>query len=311
MSDVLPSSLTRRQFLRAGTAVVATATALPTPAAAEPLLRSPLPGGKGSVARVGLGTWQVFDVNSDATKRAALTEVLREFAAAGADVVDTSPMYGSSETVLGDLAAETGLRPKLFFATKVWTPGVEAGGKQMEESLRRLRTDHVELMQVHNLVDWRAHLPALRSWKNSGRARMIGITHYHSGAFDEVARVLRAEPWGFLQLNLSLDEPEAAETLLPLCAERGVGFISNRPFGGGGAFSRTKGKPIPEWAARELGIQSWAQWLLKWVLGHAAVTCAIPGTSDPRHLRDNLGAARGPVPDAKQRERMLREWRAL
>lgn len=260
--------------------------------------------------RLGLGTWQAFDVGAEIGVRAQLATVLREFVAAGATLVDTSPMYGSAERVLGELMAETGLREKLFVATKVWTTGRAAGVDQMEESLRLLRTDRVELMQIHNLVDWRTHLATLREWQAAGRARLIGVTHYSTGALDDLARVVRRERLDFVQYALSLEEPEAARDFLHLCSDRGVAFIANRPFGGGGALTRARGKPLPPWAA-ELGIVSWAQFLLKWVLSHPEVTCAIPGTSRPQHLRDNLDAARGAPPDAATRTRMAAAWRAI
>lgn len=309
----MTTPLSRREFLRLGAGATALACGLPgrgAPAALSAPARARIPSSGVEITRIGLGTWQTFDVGGDAARRAQLAEVLRVFTAQGGDVVDTSPMYGSAEAVLGDLAAGTGLRDRLFLATKVWTTGGPAGVRQMEESLRLLRTDRVELMQIHNLTDWRTHLKTLRAWKEQGRARHIGITHYVGSAYPEVARILRREPLDFLQLNLSLDEPGAAGELLPLCADRGVAFIANRPFGGGGAFARTRNRPLPEWAG-ELGIGTWAQFLLKWVLSHPGVTCAIPGTSRPEHMRDNLGAALGLMPDAAARRRMEETWRAL
>ena len=306
-------SLSRRDFLRLGTGAALAVTcgarlgAQPAPGL---LASATIPSTGEAIARIGLGTWQTFDVGENAARRAQLAQVLREFAAAGARMVDTSPMYGSAEGVLGDLMAESGLREKLFVATKVWTTGRAAGIAQMEESLRLLRTDRVELMQVHNLVDWRTHLPTLREWKDRGRTRLIGLTHYSAGALDDLARVVRSERVDFVQYALSLDEPEAAGDFLRLCADRGVAFIANRPFGGGGSLSRVRGKPLPPWAA-ELGIASWAQFLLKWVLSHPEVTCAIPGTSRPEHLRDNLAAARGALPDDAARTRLASAWREL
>lgn len=274
------------------------------------LHRAPWPGGVRTVARVGLGTWQVFDVGPGAAERAPLAAVLRTLVEAGAEMVDTSPMYAPAETVLGDLAAETDLREKLFFATKVWTTGEAEGVAQMEDSLRKLRTDRVELMQVHNLVDWRTQLRTLRRWKEEGRVGAIGVTHYLESAYDDVARIVRTEAIDCVQLPLSLMEPQAAARVLGLCAERGVAFIANRPFGGGGAFRRVREKALPSWAA-EYGISSWAQFFLKWILGHPEVTCTIPGTSNARHMVDNLGAARGRLPDAAARQRMTEYWRTL
>lgn len=274
-----------------------------------PLATATIPSTGERIPRLGLGTWQTFDIGDDPAARAQLAAVLREFAAAGARLVDTSPMYGRSERVLGELVTQEGLRERLFIATKVWTTGRAAGVAQMEESLRLLRTDRVELMQIHNLVDWRTHLATLREWKERGRARLIGVTHYSAGALDDLARVVQSEPLDFVQYALSLDEPEAAADFLKRCADRGVAFIANRPFGGG-ALARVRGKPLPPWCA-ELGIGSWAQFLLRWVLSHPEVTCAIPGTSRPQHLRDNLSAARGPMPDAATRAKLAAAWREV
>lgn len=308
----MPAPLSRREFLRLGTAAALASACGVRSAAADapaPLATAVIPSTGQVMPRLGLGTWQTFDVGDDAARRAQQAQVLREFAAAGARLVDTSPMYGSAERVLGDLMAETGVREKLFVATKVWTTGRAAGVAQMEESLRLLRTERVELMQIHNLVDWRTHLATLRDWKTEGRTRLIGLTHYSAGALDELARVVRSERIDFVQYALSLDEPEAAGDFLRLCADRGVAFIANRPFGGGGALARVRGKALPPSLA-EHGIGSWAQLLLKWVLSHPEVTCAIPGTSRPEHLRDNLAAARGPVLDARARAQLAAAWRA-
>lgn len=303
--------MNRRDFLRlsAGFAVLACGLRGESPAS-TPLMHATIPSSGRQVARVGLGTWRVFDVGSDLTRRTQLAAVLRDYAAAGGDVVDTSPMYGSAETVLGDLAAETGLREKLFFATKIWTSGAEAGLAQMESSLRKLRTSRVELMEIHNLLDWRAHLPNLRRWKEEGRVAHIGVTHYAAGTLDELTRVVRAEKLDFVQYALSLEEPQAAGDFLKLCADRGVAFIANRPFAEGAAFARTRGKSLPPWAA-ELGITSWAQFLLKWILAHPEVTCTIAGTSRVEHLRDNLGAGRGAPLTAADRDRLAAFWRGL
>jgi len=280
------------------------------PGGSSALHRSVIPSSKTSVARVGLGTWQTFDVGRDATKRAQLAEVLKVFTDAGASVVDTSPMYGTSEEVLGDLVRDTGLRAKLFLATKVWTSGEQAGIEQMNASFRLLRADRVELMQIHNLLDRRVHIRTLRKLKEQGKAAHIGLTHYTQPAAGALAKIIQEEPVDFVQFALSLDEPEATTELLATCAERGVAFLANRPFGGGGSFTKTRGKALPPWA-KELGIESWAQFLLKWVLSHPEVTCAIPGTGKPEHMRDNLAAARGPLPDAADRARMRAAWAAL
>jgi len=253
-----------------------------------------------SLPKIGLGTWQTFDVGNDAAARAPLREVLKLL---NGNVVDSSPMYGSSEAVAGDLIAELRLRERLFIATKVWTSGREDGSAQMETSFRRLRVKVMDLMQVHNLVDVATHTKTLQEWQQHGRIRHIGITHYTASAYPEVERWLRTGNYEFVQINYSLAERDAEKRVLPLAKEKNMGVIINRPFAEGALFRRTKGKQLPPWAG-ELGIESWAQYFLKWIVSHPAVTCAIPGTARPEHMRDNLAAAQGPLPDAAARRRM-------
>jgi diketogulonate reductase-like aldo/keto reductase len=262
-----------------------------------------------TIPRIGLGTWQTFDVGTDAAARAQLREVLRIFAGAG-KLIDSSPMYGSSESVAGDLIAELGLRERLFIATKIYTTGRDAGIQQMETSFKRLRVERMDLMQVHNLVDVGTHTETLKQWKAQGRVRHTGITHYTSSAYAEVERWLKTGAYDFVQINYSLAERDAEKRLLPLARERKIAVIINRPFAEGALFRRTKGKVLPPWAA-ELGIASWAQYFLKWIVSHRAVTCAIPGTGRPEHMRDNLGAAQGPLPDAATRKRMTEYFDSL
>lgn len=257
----------------------------------------PIPRTREALPVVGCGTWIGFDVAPDSAEYQRLRGVIDVLFAAGGSVLDSSPMYGRSEAVTGDLLAASNQRAKAFLATKVWTSGRDAGIAQMEQSFQRLRTERIDLMQVHNLVDWRLHLKTLRDWKDKGRVRYIGITHYTASAYPEVEAVLRAEPLDFLQINYSIDAPDAAQRLLPLAAERGVAVIVNLPFGGGGLLRRLGGKPLPAWAA-EIGCTSWAQVLIKFVLSHPAVTCTIPGTSRPEHMADNAAAGVGPLPDA-------------
>jgi diketogulonate reductase-like aldo/keto reductase len=229
--------------------------------------------------------------------------VLQRFVALGGRVIDSSPMYGSAESVVGDLAAETGLAGKLFLATKVWTSGREAGLRQMEQSLRRLRTQRLDLMQIHNLVDWRTHLRTLREWKQAGRVRYIGLTHYTASAHAELEGALRAEPVDFVQINYSLGERDAERRLLPFAQERGIAVLVNRPFSEGDLFRRVRSTPLPPWAA-EIRCESWAQLFLKWIVAHPAVTCAIPATSSPEHLADNMQAGLAPLPDQAMRDRI-------
>ncbi len=269
------------------------------------LLARPIPRTGELLPVIGLGTWQTFDVGRRESERAPRREVLREFVRLGGSVVDSSPMYGESESVVGDLGAELSVHKRLFFATKVWTRGRDAGIRQMEESFRRLRAQRMDLMQVHNLVDWRTHLVTLRRWKEQGKVRYIGVTHYTAGAYDELARVLETEELDFVQLNYSIAEREAERRMLPLAAEKRMGVLVNRPFAQAALLSKVRGMPLPPWAG-EIGCASWAQFFLKFVISHPAVTCAIPGTSKVQHLVDNMNAGVPPLPDTVTRERMAR-----
>jgi len=255
---------------------------------------------------VGCGTWRTFDVGTRPDERAPLAEVLRILFDAGGSVIDSSPMYGAAEGVVGDLLAAAGTRGKAFIATKVWTSGRDAGIAEMQRSMALLRTDRIDLMQVHNLVDWRVHLPTLRAWKAEGRLRHLGVTHYTPSAHDELEAVLRAERWDFVQLNYALDDRAVERRLLPLAAERGIAVIVNQPFGGGGLLRRLLGRTLPDWAG-DIGCTSWAQLLLKFVLANPAVTCVIPGTGKPQHMRDNVQAGLGTYPDAAFVRRMVSE----
>ncbi|HKW91672.1 MAG TPA: aldo/keto reductase [Methylomirabilota bacterium] len=237
-------------------------------------------------------------------------ETLRVLAEAGGRVIDSSPMYGSAETVTGRLATELGLASKLFVATKVWTSGRQAGIRQMEDSMRKLRVERLDLMQVHNLVDVTTHLTTLRDWKAAGRVRYLGITHSHAEAHAELERLIEPGGIDFVQINYSLAEPEAERRLLGVAADRGTAVIVNRPFAQGAMLGRVKGRALPEWA-RGAGCASWAQLFLKWILGAPAVTCVIPGTRNPRHMADNLGAAVGPPPDAALRRRIAEHYFSL
>jgi aryl-alcohol dehydrogenase-like predicted oxidoreductase len=253
---------------------------------------------------VGVGTWQTFDVGAHAPERAELKEVLRLLAASGGSVLDSSPMYGRAEGVVGDLTAELGLREKLFFATKVWTTGRDSGIRQMNDSLRLMRAKQLDLIQVHNLQDLATHAKTLREWKAGGRIRYIGITHYHAGAHAELERLVKTRAWDFVQFNYSMAEREAEDRLLGACADSGTAVIVNRPFSTGALFPRVKGKELPPWAA-DFDCGSWAQFFLKYILGHPAVTCVIPGTRRVTHLQDNVRAGMGRLPDAAMRKRMV------
>jgi len=283
---------------------------MPSSHAAPALLERRIPKTGEHIPAVGLGTWQVFDVAGDAKELGQARETLKTFVHLGGRLVDSSPMYGSSESVTGQLAAELGLRSKLFIATKVWTSGKQAGIRQMEDSMKKLRVERLDLMQVHNLVDAPTHLATLREWKKAGRVRYIGVTHYNAGTHEDLEKFIRPGDIDFVQLNYSLAEPQAGQRLLRAAADSRTAVIVNRPFAEGAMFGRVKGKPLPAWA-REIGVASWAQLFLKWILANPAVTCAIPGTRNPKHVADNLGAASGPLPDEAMRTMMLDYFESL
>jgi aryl-alcohol dehydrogenase-like predicted oxidoreductase len=259
---------------------------------------------------VGLGTWQAFDVGGDARGTAEAKETLKVFVELGGRVIDSSPMYGSAETVTGQLAAELGVQSKLFVATKVWTTGKQAGIRQMEDSMRKLRVQRLDLMQVHNLSDVQTQLATLRDWKAAGRIRYLGVTHYHAGAHAELEKIIARGDIDTLQVNYSLAEPEADRRLLRAAADSGTAVIVNRPFAEGAMFGRVKGRPVPDWA-KNAGCASWAQFFLKWILAQPAVTCVIPGTRNAKHVADNLGAGSGALPDDAMRRRMAEHFNSL
>ncbi len=259
---------------------------------------------------VGFGTWQTFDIGTEASERAARRQVLEVLFEAGGRMIDSSPMYGRSEAVVGDLLAAMGARDQAFLATKVWTTGEKAGLAQMRTSSERFRSPVVDLMQIHNLVDWRTHLKSLRAGKEAGRYRYIGITHYTVPALDDLARILETEPLDFVQMGYSLATRAAERRLLRVAEARGVAVIANQPFDSGTMFRKVKGKPLPPWAA-EIECTSWAQFMLKYLIGDPAVTCVIPGTARSDHARDNILAGLGTIPDAAQRRRMAAAWDAL
>jgi aryl-alcohol dehydrogenase-like predicted oxidoreductase len=297
-------NLSRSRFLHlagatlvAGPALAQTSQAMNTrkiPATGEPL---PV---------VGVGTWQTFDVGASPAERAPRAEVLKVLFEAGGSVIDSSPMYGRAEAVVGDLLAEAGTRSKAFLATKVWTHGREKGIAQMEESMKRLRTDKIDLMQIHNLVDWETHLPTLKAWKAEGRIRLMGITHYMTNEHGALEAVLQLGGFDFVQMNYSLDDRGAETRLLDFARHNGVAVVVNQPFGGGELLKKVSHRPLPAWA-KDIGCTSWPQILLKFVLAHPSITCVIPGTSNPAHMRDNVQAGFGPYPDRKLIDRMTSE----
>ncbi len=254
---------------------------------------------------VGLGTWQTFDIGASEEGRVPLKEVLKVLSDHGGTVIDSSPMYGRSEEVVGDLSTEIGLNERFFIATKVWTSGKDQGIRQMNKSIGLLGRDRIELMQVHNLVDWQTHLKTLRDWKEQGRIKYIGMTHYTESAYPLLEQIITAEEIDFLQVNYSVASRKAEHRLFPLCLDRQVAVLVNQPFESGRLFDRVRGKVLPS-GAQDFDCHSWGQYFLKFILSHAAVTCVIPGTSKPHHMLDNLGAGLGRLPDEKQRQEMVR-----
>lgn len=301
-------AMTRSEFLKAAAATAA-ACAMPrtlagAPAASERMHARPIPSTREMLPVVGCGTWRTFDVGPAAADRAPLVDVLQILFAHGGSVIDSSPMYGAAEGVVGDVLATMQARDRAFLATKVWTTGRAAGVHQMRRSLELLRTDRIDLLQVHNLVDWQTQLATLRAWKQDGRIRYLGVTHYTPSAYPELEAVMRGETLDFVQLDYSLADRKAEERLLPFAQERGIAVLVNQPFGGGGLLRSMQGRTLPGWAA-DIGCTSWAQVLLKFVLAHPAVTCVIPGTGRPEHMKDNVRAGFGVYPDAALRATMI------
>jgi diketogulonate reductase-like aldo/keto reductase len=259
---------------------------------------------------IGLGTWRAFDVGGGAAPRQPLREVLRLLLDNAGRMIDSSPMYGRAEAVTGDLLADINAQPRAFLATKVWTTGRESGISQMQRSAQLLRTKVIDLIQIHNLVDWRTHLATLRRMKEEGRVRYIGITHYTTGALPELARILNSEPGiDFVQLGYSLATRAAERELLPTANARGIAVIVNQPLERGTLFRHIRGRALPDWAS-ECDCRSWAQLFLKYILAEPAVTCVIPATGNPDHMNDNLGAGFGRLPDTSQRQQIRDLWDA-
>jgi diketogulonate reductase-like aldo/keto reductase len=276
-------------------------------AAEREQLKKTIPSSGEPIVAMGMGTWETFDAGDDAAMRAQLLEVLQAFFDHGGQVIDSSPMYGSSEEVVGDLLRQLDNKAGLFAATKVWTDGREDGIEQMQDSMRKMGVAVMDLMQVHNLRDWRTHLATLREWKAEGRIRYIGITTSHGRAHDEFARIMETEPLDFAQFTYNIANREAEKRLLPLAADRGIATLINRPFEGSDLFDRVAGRPLPDWAP-EIGCRSWAQVFLKYIISHPHVTCVIPATSRVKHMVDNMGAGYGEMPDAAMRRRMEQEF---
>ena len=273
----------------------------------EAMQTRPIPSSGEALPVIGCGTYVGFDVGANSDKLKALADVVRTLRDAGGKVFDTSPMYGRAEAVLGELLAAAPDPKRTFVATKVWTRGRQAGITQMERSFALLKSKRIDLMQVHNLVDWETHLATLRRWKQDGRIRYLGVTHYTASSYDDLEAVMRKETLDFVQLNYSLDDRAAERKLLPLAADRGIAILVNLPFGGGGLLRRLANRPLPNWAG-EMGCNTWAQILLKFVLAQPAVTWVIPGTGNPAHMAENCRAGTGLLPDVALLRRIIADW---
>jgi diketogulonate reductase-like aldo/keto reductase len=283
----------------------------PQAMAAPMMIARPIPSSGEAMPVIGLGTWQVFDVGAEPRGREQPRAVLQALAAAGARMIDTSPMYGRAEALTGDLVAELGLRAQVFLATKVWTSGRDQGIAQMRRSAELLKSPVLDLIQIHNLLDWRTHLATLRRMKEQGQVRYIGITHYTTGSLPELARILDREPGiDFVQCGYSLATRDAESRLFPTAAARLVAVIVNQPFETGGMFRQVRGRPLPQWAA-DFDCASWAQLFLKYIVAEPAVTCVIPATADPAHMQDDLKAGFGRLPDQRQRQQIRQLWDSL
>ncbi|WP_242588812.1 aldo/keto reductase [Corallococcus macrosporus] len=303
-----PPPPSRREVLVAGigAALAPSVSALAqAPAPGPRMLTRPIPSSGEALPVIGMGTWQTFDVGGAANERAPLAQVLQKFFASGARLIDSSPMYGRSEAVVGDLLKQSGQEKTPFLATKVWTRGKAEGAAQIAASLQKMGHGRMDLMQVHNLLDVDVHLPVLREMKAAKKLRYVGVTHYQRGAFDDLEKHIKGSKLDFVQLPYSLAMRDAEARLLPAAKEHGVAVLVMEPFDKGNLFRKMKGKPLPDWAS-EFDCTSWAQFFLKFILGHPAVNCPIPATSDPAHLEDNVKAGFGRLPDDKLRARMVK-----
>lgn len=276
----------------------------------QSMLKRPIPSSGEMLPAVGLGTWLQFDVGRSASERQALLNVLKRMADKGGRVIDSSPMYGRSQEVIGELATSLNIAEKFFYATKVWISGKQEGIDQMEDSMNKMRRKKIDLMQVHNLIDWQTHLKTLRKWKEEGKIRYIGVTHYTDSAHGQLEQIVSSERLDFVQFNYSIRNRHAEERLLSTAKDKGTAVIINQPFETGSLFNAVREKALPPWAA-EYEIKNWAQFFLKYILSHPAVTCVIPGTSNPDHLVENMEAAYGRLPDGKARKKMTDFFESL
>ena len=299
--------MNRRDALHALTLGAAAGGLPPAGFAQSAALRRPIGRAGDSVPVIGMGTWLTFDIGEAVAERDQRARVLDSFFADGGGMIDSSPMYGRAERVVGDLLAQRGDHRGLYSATKIWTPFDRSGPQQATESLRLWRLPAIDLMHVHNLLNWRAHLKTLRELKERRLVRHIGVTTSHGRRHDEMLDILRREPLDAIQITYSIAD-DSAEPVLAAAAERGVAVIANRPFDGGSLVDRANRLPLPGWAA-DIDCEQWSQVLLKWIVAHPAIACAIPATTDPVHMTQNMAAARGRMPDAALRRRIAEHLR--
>ncbi len=297
--------ITRRTLLGSLGALGLMAAGGPARTAPGTVLTRPVPASGELLPVIGMGSWITFDVGNDAARRAARADVLRAFFESGGTVIDSSPMYGSSEAVIGWCLRRIGGSHAPFAATKVWTQGRRLGEEQMRQSAELWGLPGFDLMQVHNLVDWQTHLATLRAMKEAGALRYIGVTTSHGRRHGALAHIMATEPIDFVQFTYNIIDRAAEQRLLPLAADRGLAVLINRPFRRGALFDAFQRHELPGWA-REFDAANWAQFFLKFIVSHPAVTCAIPATSRVDHMRENMGALTGRLPDAKMRARMAR-----
>ncbi len=304
-------SLSRRKALKQiGIGALALSMPKLTFASSDQIMKRVIPSSGEKIGVVGLGTWQTFDVGNSSSQREQLKAVLRTLVEGGGAVVDSSPMYGSSERVVGDLTSQMNLQDQLFFATKVWTSGEQSGIDQMNTSIRRMKARPMDLMQIHNLQDWKTHIKTLYDWKEKGLIRYIGITHYQDSAHNELERIIKTENIDFVQVNCSMVNRNAERSLLPTAIDERVAVLINRPYSGGSLFRKVKDKQLPAWVS-EFDCSSWGQFFLKYLVSNPAMTCVIPGTSKEKHMIDNLGAGMGKLPDESTRKKMIELVKSL
>jgi diketogulonate reductase-like aldo/keto reductase len=301
-------SWNRRELIGAGLALGAVPGVALTAQSTE-MIKKSIPGSGERLPIIGLGTYKVFDVKSTPAEIDNSKSIVDRLLSYGGNLLDTSPMYNRSEGVIGDIIKAGTDRESLFLATKVWTDGQAAGVRQMARSAELMRTDVIDLMQVHNLRDTAVHMDSIREWQDSGRIRYSGLTHYTAGAQAALGKEMQQFKPDFIQINYSLGEREAESRLLPMAQDLGVAVLINRPFQSGRLFSAVKGKTLPDWATEFAA--SWGQFFLKFIVSHPAVTSAIPATSKPHHMIDNLGAGIGILPDAATRKRMAEYFESI